>query len=112
MKITNQQFVTAIRKAYPKLIVPAKAPRSYFNKAYKLINSSNITVEDAELIGRWLAKQGWLKSPTTLIVVASKAGEWLAKAQAEQNKPVAPRTRKEDDWITTEDFENEEPIVP
>lgn len=100
--MTNQEFVTAIRTHYPKLIVPAKAPRSYFNKAYKLLKACNITIEDANTIGRWLSKQTWIKSPITLIAVANKAGEWLAKAQAESTPKVAPRTRKDDDWVTEE----------
>lgn len=102
--MTVNEFVKAIRVGYPKLIVPAKAPRSYFNKAYKLIKDCGITEADAELIGKWLSKQGWLKQATTLIVAAQKAGEWLAKAQAETEIKVAPRTRKDDDWIT--DLEN------
>ena len=99
--MTNQEFVNAVRAGYPKLIVPAKAPRSYYSKVFKLLKSCNITVDDASVIGKWLAKQTWIKSPITLIACANKAGEWLAKAQAETGSfKAAPRTRKDDDWVT------------
>ena len=99
--MTNQEFVTTLRRYYPKLIVPAKAPRSYYLKAYKTLKTCGITIADTEVIGKWLAKQTWIKTPINLMTAACKAGEWLAKAQAEAaNVKIAPRTRKDDEWIT------------
>ena len=50
--------------------------------------SVGATVEGAELVGAWLARQGWWKQgPTTILTVLTRWPEWYAKAQATEPPP-------------------------
>lgn len=91
--LSFQDFAGQIRLGYPSLVVPKKVPPAYFGKVVKLLKEAGITVEDAYIIGQWLGRQSWISSPLTVMVVAQKAGEWLAKATAEKPK-TGPPTKK------------------
>lgn len=45
------------------------------------------TVEDARMVGEWMARQGWLLGPMTLLDVLNKWHFWLPKARATQPPP-------------------------
>lgn len=46
------------------------------------------TVEDAKLLGGWMARQGWLTGPMTLLDVLNKWYMWLPKARTTQPPPA------------------------
>ena len=46
------------------------------------------TPEDAKLVGAWMARQGWLSGPQTLIDVLNKWYQWLPKARATEPPPA------------------------
>ena len=49
------------------------------------------TPETAKVVGSWMARQGWLKGPQTVIDVMNKWYQWLQKARATEPPPaVAP----------------------
>ena len=57
------------------------------------VQATNVgaTVAGAELVGAWLARQGWWKQgPTTILTVLTRWPEWLAKAQAGDAPSLAP----------------------
>lgn len=103
MALSASAFATAIRKHYPALVVPTKVPKSFYIRVGKAIKESGFTVEDAEKIGAWLSKQRWITQPMTLLTVALKGGEWLAKAQAIKTPKV--QEKQEDAWIDVSDLE-------
>lgn len=80
MSLSVSDFSAQIKLGYPSLVVPKKVPGSYFGRVAKLLKETGITVEDAYIIGQWLGKQTWITAPLSIMVVAQKAGEWLAKA--------------------------------
>lgn len=45
------------------------------------------TVEDAKVVGEWMARQGWLRGPQTLLDVLNKWPQWLSKAKASAPPP-------------------------
>lgn len=49
------------------------------------------TVDDAKLIGAWMARTGWLTGPKTLFDVLNQWPNWLAKAKATAPPPSAPQ---------------------
>ena len=54
------------------------------------VQATNVgaTVAGAELVGAWLARQGWWKQgPTTILTVLTRWPEWLAKAMATEPPP-------------------------
>lgn len=77
-------FIEQVQLNYKGLIVPTKVPGSYWGRATKILKECGITKDDALLLGKWLSRQAWLSNGITVIVAAQKAGEWLAKAQAEK----------------------------
>ena len=57
------------------------------------VQATNVgaTVAGAELVGAWLARQGWWKQgPTTILTVLTRWPEWLAKAQAGADPTLVP----------------------
>lgn len=56
----------------------------------KLAQVNGATPEDATAIGEWMARQGWLRGPQTLLDVLNKWPQWLAKAKATAPPPSAP----------------------
>jgi hypothetical protein len=49
-----------------------------------------VTPEQAELVGRYIASQGWLRGPLTLLDVLNKWPQYLSKAQATKPPPSVP----------------------
>lgn len=41
-----------------------------------------VTPDDARAVGEWMARQGWLRGPQTLLDVLNKWPQWLSKARA------------------------------
>lgn len=87
MGLAVSAFAGEIRKSYPQLIVPKKSPKVYWIKIAKMLESASITKEDAFKVGAWLSRQKWLREPVTVMTAAMKAGEWLAKATAQDSRP-------------------------
>lgn len=49
------------------------------------------TPETAKLVGAWMARQGWLQGPQTVLDVMNKWYQWLPKARATEPPPsLAP----------------------
>lgn len=46
------------------------------------------TVEDARMVGEWMARQGWLTGPMTLLDVLNKWNMWVPKARTTQPPPA------------------------
>lgn len=64
-------------------VVPMVAARNIFwIKQYQQWKSLAPTIEQVELVARWLARQGWM-SPTTIDRVAYQWPSYLARATAE-----------------------------
>lgn len=59
-------------------------------RASKQATAVKATVEDARLIGAWMARTGWLTGPKTLFDVLNQWPNWLAKAKATAPPPSAP----------------------
>jgi hypothetical protein len=70
-------------------VVPLAGPGGWA-RASKQAAAVGATVEDAKLVGAWMARQGWLHGPQTLLDVLNKWPQWLAKARATQPPPSAP----------------------
>lgn len=60
-----------------------------YGRASKQATALGVTVEDAEVVGAWLARQGWLREPVTILTVLNKWPEWLARARATAAPPAA-----------------------
>lgn len=60
-----------------------------YARASKQATSVGATVEGARAIGAWLARQGWLREPVTVLTVLNKWGEWLPRALATAPPPAA-----------------------
>lgn len=59
--------------------------------ASRRLTAMKVTVEDAELVGAYMARQTWMTSPMTLLDVLNKWYQWLPKARATQPPPsLAP----------------------
>jgi hypothetical protein len=59
--------------------------------ASRRMTAMKVTVEEAELVGEWMSRQGWLSSAMTLLDVLNKWYQWLPKARATQPPPsLAP----------------------
>lgn len=55
------------------------------------------TPETAKLVGAWMARQGWLQGPQTVLDVMNKWYQWLPKARATEPPPsLAPGLGKPD----------------
>lgn len=52
-----------------------------------MAKNAKATVEQARLIGEWMARQGWLTQPQTLLDVLRKWHQWLPKARSTQPPP-------------------------
>lgn len=63
--------------------------RSGYGRASVQAGRMGVTPEDAGLVGRWLATQGWLRGPLTLLTVLNKWPDWAAKARASQPPEAA-----------------------
>src|SRR5678815_725013 len=59
-------------------------------KAGAIAKNVGATVSDAELIGAWMWRQGWLHGPNTLLDVLRNWHSWLPKARATQPPPGVP----------------------
>lgn len=59
-----------------------------FPRARVQATACKATVEDAKLVGGWMARQGWLTGPMTLLDVLNKWHMWLPKARATQPPPA------------------------
>lgn len=103
MALSASAFATAIRKHYPALVVPSKVPKSFYIRVGKAIKECGYSQEDGEAIGLWLSRQKWITQPMSLLTVALKGGEWLAKAKAE--KPSKPVAERKDAWLDTDGLE-------
>lgn len=101
--LTAVAFTNAIRVNYPDLVVPTKVPASYHARVGKALKESKFTLEEATLLGQWLRAQKWLTEPTTLLTVATKGGEWLAKAQA--SKAKIKKEVQATEWVNMDDLE-------
>lgn len=101
--LASAYFIEEIRKSYTALIVPKKVPPSYWGRVTKVLKDSGITRDDAFVLGQWLSRQAWLTDGITVMVAAQKAGEWLARAQAEKSKSSKKQTRIE--WVDLSDIE-------
>ena len=76
-------------------VVPMVAARNIFwIKQYQQWKSLGPTIEQVELVARWLARQGWM-SPTTIDRVAYQWPSFLARATAEGKPVVSTGSRKE-----------------
>lgn len=62
---------------------------SAYARCSKQATSLGVTVDDARLVGSWLARQGWFQGPTTLLGVLNKWAEWLPRARATAPPPKA-----------------------
>jgi hypothetical protein len=49
-----------------------------------------VTVEQAELVGRYIASQGWMRGPFTVLDLLNKWPQHLSKATATQPPPSVP----------------------
>lgn len=59
--------------------------------ASRRCTDNRVTPEDAALVGAWMARQGWLTGPMTLLDVLNKWPSWLPKARVTAPPPlVAP----------------------
>lgn len=56
-------------------------------RASRVLTALGATVEQAELIGAYMARSTWLTSPMTVFDVAAKWNSWLPKARATQPPP-------------------------
>lgn len=75
-------------------VVPVTAAREvYWIKQYQQWKQLNPTIEQLEVVARWLGKQQWL-APTTIDQVVWKWPSYLARASAEA-KPQTAGARKE-----------------
>ena len=104
MALSSQKFADAIRKHYPALVVPTKVPKSFWARLGKAIKDAGYTAEDAERLGFWLSNQKWIKEPMSVLTVANKGGEWLAKISASKQRVSAKHSREAEDeqWIDLE----------
>jgi hypothetical protein len=59
-----------------------------YGMAGGMATSMKATPEQARLVGEWMARQGWLTGPMTLIDVLKKWYQWLPKARATQPPPA------------------------
>lgn len=76
-------------------VVPMVAARNIFwIKQYQQWRSLGPTLEQVEVVARWLGRQGWM-SPTTIDQVAWKWPSYLARATAEKAPNVQVVARKE-----------------
>lgn len=58
--------------------------------ASRRLTAMKVTEEQAELVGAYMARQGWLTSPMTLLDVLNKWYQWLPKARATEPPPNLP----------------------
>jgi hypothetical protein len=58
-----------------------------YGRASRQCGDMGVTPESAQLVGEWMARQGWLHGPMTLLDVLNKWGSWLAKAKATAPPP-------------------------
>jgi len=49
--------------------------------------TAGVTPEQAQMVGEWMARQGWLVGPQTLLDVLNKWPSWLSKAAATEPPP-------------------------
>ncbi len=56
--------------------------------ASRMAANVKATVADAEILGAWLARQGWMNEPMTLLAVLRKWNEWLPRARATEPPPA------------------------
>lgn len=56
-------------------------------RASRMLTAVKATVEDAVLIGAYMARSTWLTSPMTVLDVANKWNSWLPKARATAPPP-------------------------
>ena len=67
----------------------ALVPGPSYGRAAKQAAAAGATVEDMQVMGAWLARQGWMRDPTTLLGVLNKWAEWLPRARATATPPAA-----------------------
>lgn len=77
-----------VDRARGKVVELASGPSGYA-RASKLATAVGATVTDAEVVGDWLARQAWLREPTTVLGVLNKWAEWLPRARATAPPPAA-----------------------
>lgn len=71
-----------VRAAQRKYVQAPLLPAQYV-QASRQLAMLQATPDQAAEVGRWLARQAWIKQPVTLSTVIKKWGEWLSKARAE-----------------------------
>ena len=76
-----------VRASRGKVVELAGGPA--YARASKMATALEVTLQDAELVGGWLARQGWMREPTTLLGVLNKWSEWLPRARATAPPPAA-----------------------
>lgn len=59
-----------------------------FARARVQATACKATVDDAQMVGAWMSRQGWLTGPMTLIDVLNKWHQWTPKARATQPPPA------------------------
>lgn len=101
--VTAHTFADIVRRHYSRLVVPdsKRTPATYWARLGAALKRAQLSEEEVELLARWVDKQTWFKKPVDVQTLAAKAGEWLAKAQAEQPKKANPRV-EEETWDPTE----------
>jgi hypothetical protein len=82
-----------VRTSRGKVVELASGPSGY-GRASKMATAMGVTVADAEVVGAWLARQGWMREPTTILGVLNKWAEWLPRARATSG-PTVTSARKE-----------------
>ncbi len=65
-------------------VAPTKgAPPSFWIIVGRTLTEAGATPEDATILGTWLSKQAWLTGALTIMSVARKWPDWMARARAE-----------------------------
>lgn len=64
--------------------------KSGYGRASVQAGRMGVTPEDAALVGRWCASQGWLRGPLTMLTVLNKWPDWVSKARATVTPSSAP----------------------
>jgi hypothetical protein len=63
--------------------------RTGYGRASVQAGRLGVTPADARVVGEWIARQGWLHGPQTLLDVLNKWPAWVSKARATQPPPSA-----------------------
>jgi hypothetical protein len=87
--VSGAAIEAALVKTARGKVVPLASGGAGYARASKQATQVDATVEDAELLGAWLARQGWMRDPCTVLLVLNKWVEWLPRARATAPPPEA-----------------------